>query len=177
MGIFNTGIYHFVINPIKKRKMKQCGKKVHIEKGFSANYSNLIIGNDVHFGKNNLFMCAIAPITIHDHVMFGPNVTVVSGDHRIDAVGYFMTEITAKDKKKTNDQSIVFLGDNWIGANATILKGVTIGEGAIISAGAVVTKDVRPYTVVAGVPAKEIAKRFSEQEIIEHKKVLNERNV
>jgi len=47
----------------------------------------------------------------------------------------------------------------WIGVNATILKGVTIGEGAVVAAGAVVTKDVEPYTIVGGVPAKKIGER------------------
>ena len=55
--------------------------------------------------------------------------------------------------------------DVWIGSNSVILQGVTIGDGAIIAAGAVVTKDVSPYTIVAGVPAKMIKKRFSDKKI------------
>ena len=57
--------------------------------------------------------------------------------------------------------------DVWIGARAVILGGVTIGTGAIVAAGAVVTKDVRPYAVVAGVPAREIRRRFDEDKINE----------
>ena len=53
--------------------------------------------------------------------------------------------------------------------NSTILRGVTIGEGSIIAAGAVVTKDVPPYSVVGGVPAKVLKMRFTEEQIIEHK--------
>lgn len=60
--------------------------------------------------------------------------------------------------------------DVWIAANACICRGVTVGNGAVIAAGAVVTHDVEPYTIVAGVPAKPIKKRFSD-EIIE---ILNE---
>lgn len=59
-------------------------------------------------------------------------------------------------------------GDNWIGANVTILKGVTVGEGAVIAAGAVVTKDVPKYGVVGGVPARVIKIRFSKDEIRIH---------
>ena len=50
----------------------------------------------------------------------------------------------------------------WIGAGATILKGVDIGEGAVVAAGAVVTKNVAPYSIVAGVPAKKIGERNKE---------------
>ncbi len=55
--------------------------------------------------------------------------------------------------------------DVWIGARVTILSGVSIGDGAIIAAGAVVTKDVEPYTIVGGVPAKPIRKRFTDEQI------------
>jgi len=64
-----------------------------------------------------------------------------------------------------NKGDIVIGNDVWIGYEAIILSGVTIGDGAIIGARAVVTKDVPPYTVVAGVPAKEIRKRYSPQTI------------
>lgn len=64
-----------------------------------------------------------------------------------------------------NKGDIVIGNDVWIGYEAVILAGVTIGDGAVIGARAVVTKDVPPYTVVGGVPAKEIKKRFSQQTI------------
>ena len=53
----------------------------------------------------------------------------------------------------------------WIGYNVTILGGVSIGDGAIVAAGAVVTKDVEPYTIVGGVPAKPLKKRFTDEQI------------
>ncbi|OAX47945.1 CatB-related O-acetyltransferase [Paenibacillus sp. AD87] len=61
--------------------------------------------------------------------------------------------------------------DAWIGMNAMIMPGVTIGEGAIVAAGSVVTKDVAPYTIVGGNPAKEVRKRFSEEEIMKLKEM------
>lgn len=64
-----------------------------------------------------------------------------------------------------NKGDIVIGNDVWIGYEAIILSGVTIGDGAIIASRAVVTKDVPPYTIVGGVPAKAIRKRFSEQTI------------
>ena len=61
--------------------------------------------------------------------------------------------ITNKNWATVNSKPIKICNDVWIGMNAIILKGVTVGEGAIVAAGAVVTKDVAPYTVVAGNPA------------------------
>ncbi|MCI9156964.1 MAG: CatB-related O-acetyltransferase [Lawsonibacter sp.] len=64
-----------------------------------------------------------------------------------------------------NKGDIVIGNDVWIGYEAVVLAGVTIGDGAIVAARAVITKDVPPYTIVGGVPAKPIRKRFSDQEI------------
>lgn len=62
--------------------------------------------------------------------------------------------------------------DCWIGANVTILKGVTIGRGSVVAAGAVVTKSCEPYSIVGGVPAHLIKMRFTSEQIVEHEKLL-----
>lgn len=67
----------------------------------------------------------------------------------------------------SEDKYLVVIGnDVWVGANVLILNGVTIGDGAVIACGAVVTKDVEPYSVVGGVPAREIKKRFTDADIL-----------
>ena len=71
-----------------------------------------------------------------------------------------------------NDQDVLIEGDVWCGANVTILKGVTIGRGSIVAAGSVVTKSCPPYSIIGGVPAKLIKKRFSEEEIKLHELML-----
>ena len=58
------------------------------------------------------------------------------------------------------DQPVVIEDDVWVGANVTILKGVTIGHGSVVAAGAVVTKSCPPYSIIGGVPAKILRKRF-----------------
>ena len=69
------------------------------------------------------------------------------------------------DEAWDNKGDIVIGNDVWIGFEAVILAGVKVGDGAIIGTRAVVTKDVSPYTIVGGVPARPIRKRFSEEEI------------
>ena len=82
--------------------------------------------------------------------MFGPNCSIITGDHRIDIVGKYMQEVTVAEKKPENDMPVVIEGDNWIGANALILKGVTVGKGAVVAAGSVVTHNVPSYSIVGG---------------------------
>ncbi|ALC85375.1 chloramphenicol acetyltransferase [Bacillus sp. FJAT-22090] len=74
----------------------------------------------------------------------------------------FMEQIETSYEPKGDT---IIENDAWIGMNAMIMPGVTIGEGAIVAAGSVVSKDVPPYTIVGGNPAKEIRKRFTDKEI------------
>lgn len=99
-------------------------------------------------------------------------MTLVTGNHRIDYVGEYMTNVKGDKKLPENDWPIVLKGDNWVGANMTILKGVTIGEGAVVAAGAVVKDDVPPYAIVGGVPARVLKYRFDEEQLKEHKRLL-----
>ena len=155
-------IYRFFVMPLKKILFAQCGEKVIVMQGGQYTYENIHLGNHVYLGPNLTFMSTRAKIYIGDHVMFAPGTFVITGNHRIDIPGRYMDMITDAEKRMEDDQDVVFKGDNWIGAGAIILKGVTVGEGAVISAGAVVTKDVPPYSIVAGVPAKVIGQRFEE---------------
>lgn len=87
-----------------------------------------------------------APIKIGNHVLIGPNVTIVTPTHDTNAVirnqgGSLARPVTIED-------------DCWIGANVTILPGVTIGKGSVIASGAVVSKDVPDGVIVGGVPGK-----------------------
>ena len=87
-------------------------------------------------------------ITIEDNVLIGPKVNLITENHPLDPT----------DRKTLICKPIVIKRNAWIGAAATILPGVTIGENAVVAAGAVVTNDVAPNTIVGGVPAKFIKK-------------------
>lgn len=151
-----------IVAPMKKAMFLRCGKNVTIGKNSRFTYKNIEIGNNVSIGTDANFMTADAKIIIGDHVMFGPHVFVITGGHRTDLKGRYMDEITVSEKKPSDDQDVIFEGDNWIGANACILKGVTVGKGAVVAAGAVVTNDVPQNSIVGGVPAKLIKMRFEE---------------
>jgi acetyltransferase-like isoleucine patch superfamily enzyme len=88
----------------------------------------------------------IGGITIEDDVKLGPRVNLTTENHPLEPT----------ERKTLLIKPIVIKRNAWIGAGATILPGVTIGENAVVAAGAVVSRDVPPNTVVAGVPAKVV---------------------
>jgi acetyltransferase-like isoleucine patch superfamily enzyme len=107
--------------------------------------------------------------------MFGPNVTILTGDHEIERVGIPMCFV--KDKSLSRSAGVHICDDVWIGANSTILKGVHIGEGAVVAAGSLVNKDVPRYSIVAGVPAKVIKYRFDNDQMEAHSAALRKRGL
>lgn len=158
--------------PFYKRSMRHCGKGVYLRPTCSdlKGLWNMSIGDYSSIPKGSVFYCTEAPLTIGNKVIFGPNPTIITGDHRIDVIGKFI--IDSHEKLPENDAPVVIEDDVWAGANVTILKGVTIGRGSVIAAGAIVTKGCPPYSIIGGVPAKIIRYRFSINEILEHEKKL-----
>ena len=98
---------------------------------------------------------------IKDYVSFHPSFYST----RAQAGYTFVKETSFQEFKKVDGYSCIIGNDVWIGENVTIIAGVRIGDGAMIAAGAVVTKDVEPYSIVGGVPAKLIRKRFDDSDI------------
>lgn len=101
--------------------------------------------------------------SISDNVKF-----IINNDHPTDHISTypFKTRILHDKPEAVSKGDIVVQDDVWIGLNATIMSGVEIGQGAIVAAGAVVTRNVPPYAIVGGVPAKVIKYRF-EQDVVD----------
>ena len=153
--------------PIYKRAMKSCGQGVYL-RPMSSDFKgleNLSIGDGTSIPKGATFYCTKAPLTIGKKVIFGPKPTIITGDHRIDIQGKYIIDITDDEKLPENDQPVTIENGCWIGANVTILKGVTIGHDSVVAAGSVVTKSCEPYSIIGGVPAKLIKRRFTEYEM------------
>lgn len=158
--------------PVYKKAMRHCGQGVYLRPMSSdlKGLWNLSIGDGSSIPKGSTFYCTEAPLTIGKKVIFGPHPTIITGDHRIDVVGKYIMD--SDEKLPENDAPVVIEDDVWCGANVTILKGVTIGRGSVVAAGAVVTKSCPPYSIIGGVPAKILKMRFTEEEIVEHEKIL-----
>ena len=109
-------------------------------------------GRNLRFGRNvfvnhNCTAMDLGGIAIDDDVMIGPNVQLISSGHPLDP---------ATRRRQITTAPIHIGRGAWIAAGATVLQGVTVGDDAVVAAGAVVTKDVPPRTLVAGVPARII---------------------
>ena len=162
--------------PVWKRAMKHCGKGVYLRPMSSdiKGLENLSIGDDTSIPKGSTFYCTGAELIIGKKVIFGPKPTIITGDHRIDIIGKHIIDVTTDEKLPENDLPVIIEDGCWIGANVTILKGVTVGHGSVIAAGAVVTKCCEPYSIIGGVPAKLIKMRFTPEQIIEHERILKD---
>lgn len=117
--------------------------------------------------------CWICPnVSLGKYTMLAPQVYILGGDHSIDRIG-----IPCIFSERPTVPKTIIGDDVWIGARATISAGITIGDGSIVGAGAVVTKSIAPNSIVAGVPAKFIRKRFeSDSDFLSHLKVVKTRN-
>lgn len=166
--------YDKALSFIYKGAMKKCGKHVYLRPSCSdfKGLWNMTVGDYTSIPKGATFYCTEAPLTIGKKVIFGPHPTIITGDHRVDVIGKYIMDST--EKLPENDAPVVIEDDVWTGANVTILKGVTIGRGSVIAAGAVVTKSFPPYSIIGGVPAKVLKMRFSEEEIEEHEEKLRQ---
>lgn len=145
------------------------GQNIYIGRNCTFTYRTVSLGNSVYIGNNCVIQSAHGNIRIGNHVMFGPGVNLHGGNHITNQVGIYMDQV---QKQMGDDPDLVVEDDVWIGANAIILGGVTVGRGSVIGAGSVVTKSIPPYSIVVGNPGKVIKKRFTDDQILEHERLL-----
>ena len=120
-----------------------------VESGACINNAvgDVIIGDHTRIGLHNT---VIGPVTIGNHVNLAQGITVTALNHNFENVELRI------DEQGVSTNPVAIADDVWIGANAVVLPGVSIGSHSVVAAGAVVTKDVPAHTLVAGVPAKII---------------------
>ena len=131
--------------------LENCGKNVNIES--NATFSSKVTLED--YSGIGINAKIYGTCHIGRYVMMGTDVTIITRSHRFDR-----TDIPMMEQGFGEERPVYIGNDVWIGDRVLILPGVHIGDGSIIAAGAVVTKDVPPYSIVAGVPARKIRDRF-----------------
>lgn len=176
---------------LNKRKLKNLNKwwrkqNSHNDtnlgrKEYSLEYDNLIRNGIIKVGKETYGIINIAnflnkdeKLEIGNFCSIGSNVLfILGGNHRYDTISTYPFRVSMlghKCEAYTNGP-IIIDDDVWLADNVTVMSGVHIGQGAVVAAGAVVTKDVPPYAIVGGVPAKLIKYRFSDDIIVELLKI------
>lgn len=156
-------------------------KKYTIGKNFHAGRNvvlwakkNIIIGDNFYIGRYSQIECSVV---IGNNVIIANNVALVGKyDHNFTQLGYpirLASQIRDFDYNwKGLDSKIIIKDDVWIGFGTIVLSDVEIGRGAIVAAGSVITRDVQPYSIVAGNPAKHIKYRFNKREQNEHEHLM-----
>lgn len=153
--IINYNAYHLIHN-VRGRRIAKIGRSNIHPTAILREGENITIGDNCLINHNCLIQAGksrYGKITIGNYVHTGVNVMMMAFNH-----GFYTREIPTKEQDYL-EAPIVIEDDVWIGAGSVILAGVTIRKGAIIAAGAVVNRDVPPYAVVGGVPAKVIKMR------------------
>jgi acetyltransferase-like isoleucine patch superfamily enzyme len=112
----------------------------------------LVVGDHSNIGPYCYIGCS-GHISIGNNVMISPRVSIYAENHVFDQI-----DVTIKSQG-VKKEKVVIEDDCWIASNSILLAGVTIGKGSVVAAGSVVTQDVPPYSVVAGVPARVIKNR------------------
>lgn len=171
----NAGNYLRYI--IYRKKFEACGKNIGIPMGcVIRGFENIVLGDNIGFGFLNQIYAGLGKgrgrvtignnvsfnnsvminadvdgeITIERDVLIGPNVVMRASNHNYERI-----DIPIRNQRHIPGK-ILIKEDVWIGANVVILPDVSIGRGAIVAAGAVVTMDVNEYEIVGGVPAKRV---------------------
>jgi acetyltransferase-like isoleucine patch superfamily enzyme len=149
----SVGIDSVMRNLFYSQTLPRCGRDLFVHPLVAFYYpSNILVGDNVFINRGAMFMAPV-PITIGNNALIGPYTMFNSSSHRYKSRG------TLIDHQGHRYGEIKIEDDVWIGGHACVLAGVTLGEGAVVGAGSVVTKSVPNYAVVAGVPARIIGER------------------
>jgi acetyltransferase-like isoleucine patch superfamily enzyme len=152
LELIHAQVHEFTL---PKRHLAALGARSYLNKRVSfRSPENISIGSDASIGPDSrLWASPGAKLCIGDKALFGPNVLILTSNHGVSERDVAMID------QPWIEREVHIGADVWIGANAVVLPGVTIGDHSIIAAGAIVTKDVAPYSVVGGVPARVIMSR------------------
>jgi acetyltransferase-like isoleucine patch superfamily enzyme len=168
-GVTKATVRKLVL-PILRRwwKLAELGEGVHWPRDFSLRVGpGSRVGRYAYLGEG---FESEGPIVVSDLVMISAECKIVGADHVYNVIG-----TPTRLGFPSGLRPVTRFGlDAWIGQRVTIIEGLTIGAGAVGGSGAVVTKDVPPYSIVGGVPAKIIKWRFEAQQVEEHLKLMGD---
>ena len=156
---------------ILKSALGYCGKNVILHKpSVCSNPGNLYLYNNTSIMKNWTFLSDTGKFIMKDHSIASTNLVIITGNHN-RVLEHTLQESIA-NRLADKEKDIVLEEEVWLGTNVTLLPGITIGRGATVAAGSVVNRDLPPYTLCAGIPAKVKKVYWTEEQIIKHEECV-----
>ena len=149
-------------------QIEMVGEGVHW--GKNSKVAGAKLGNFSYFGPNALFS---GPVVIGDLTMISSSVEIIGQDHGIGDLNSPMRLSSPRSGRLVT----VIEADCWIGSRVIIMEGIRIGRGSVIGAGAIVTRDIAPYSIVTGAPARVIRHRFTKKEQGFYEEMLYEKAI
>lgn len=167
-----AAIRNYLFRFIVKKQLGECGKNVTFipRKWFERNYSRIYLADDTNIYSGFQFISFTGHFYMGAHSGAAEGLTVITGNHG-RVVGSYFKDYSSKHTYDV-ERDVIVEEDVWIGANVILLAGVRVGRGATIGAGSVCLKNVPPYAIVLGNPAKVIGFNYNPEEVIEHEKGL-----
>lgn len=157
---------------IKRKSFGYCANNVVITPPlYIGNKRNVFLYDNTSLAANSWISATNAKFVIKSNCSIAEGLTVHTGNHA-RVIGKYVSDITEYDKPAGYDEDVVVENDVWIGCNVTLLSGVHIGRGCTVAAGAVVSKNMPPYCICGGVPARFIKFYWTIEQILEHEAQL-----
>ena len=170
--LFLSRVYNRIYGKCVSHCIGHCGKNVILHKpALCSKPENLFLGDNTSIMKNWTLISDTGKFIMKANSIAAPNLTVITGNHN-RLVNHYLEDCIA-NRLADVEKDVVVEEEVWLGANVTLLPGVHIGRGTTVAAGSVVTKDLPPYCICAGIPAQVKKQYWTEEQIAEHELLYN----
>ncbi|MBR5698195.1 MAG: galactoside O-acetyltransferase [Prevotella sp.] len=170
--LFRSAYDRFFLQPMYKSMLGYCGKNVtmrNLRTTPSKALSRVFLYDNVVM-KNFSMISYTGKFIMKKNSGASSNLVIITGNHQREKGHWFITE--ALSHEHDVEQDVIVEEDVWLGANVILLPGIKIGRGATVGAGSVCIRNIPPYAIVMGNPAKVVGFNYTPEEIIEHEKKL-----
>ena len=173
--LYHRFMVKYIKAPLFKSRLGYCGKNVELRLNRSpGSLSRIYLYDNTNIYHEFRFISVSGRLVMRKNSGAAAGLTVITGNHQ-RIKGVFFKDISGSHEYDI-EKDVIVEEDVWIGANVILLSGVTVGRGATVAAGSVCVKNVPPYAVVMGNPARVVGFNFAPEEIVEHEKHLYPEN-
>jgi acetyltransferase-like isoleucine patch superfamily enzyme len=167
----SSRLYNRIYGSMLKSALGFCGKNVVLHKpSVCSNPNNMYLYDNTSIMKNWTLLSDTGKFIMKDHCIASTNLVVITGNH--NRVVEHTLQDSIANRLADEEKDVVLEEEVWLGTNVTLLPGITIGRGTTVAAGSVVNRDLPPYTLCAGIPAKVKKVYWTAEQIMEHERAV-----